>query len=503
MNKRIWELDVFRGICILGVVAVHAVYDLVELYHIIDWQYPAWFSLIKNWGGLLFVVLSGICVTLGSRSVRRGIIVLLCGMVITAVTYGMYHFEISGKGILIYFGVLHCLGTCMILWPVFKQCPWWILLLLGGSCDAMSKVYERLGAQAMALVTLALCDRFAETKRQGAGKILFAALCCVLLFLLGMDNYITAMMTAASLMMMALWRLWAAKKTPAGAVTGVQMGEDWQEHHYGGEADAAHERLAGLRTAKLLIPIGIGLLISVLAPGNAVRMAADGAHESGIVYLGLSIVRTLTAAGGYFGRFLFRTPMALLLTAMTPMLCRALREVPVRRSYRMPAIPVILLGAYLILCAMIIPHMYASGNAGSGRVVNMYHCYVALASVLCWVLCLMRLAPETRTYLCGPVWKLRGAALIVLFALVCVWGGQHGSYVKLVRDQRDGTQDAYIAQIKNEYALCEAAGPEDDVILPVWTVQTMTGKITATEDPLLWTNEAMAQYFGVKSVKAE
>ena len=57
MNKRIWELDVFRGICILGVVAVHAVYDLVELYHIIDWQYPAWFSLVKNWGGLLFVVL--------------------------------------------------------------------------------------------------------------------------------------------------------------------------------------------------------------------------------------------------------------------------------------------------------------------------------------------------------------------------------------------------------------------------------------------------------------
>ena len=360
-----------------------------------------------------------------------------------------------------------------------------------------------MGAQALALVTLALCDRFVETALQGAKKVLFAALCCVLLFLLGMDNYITAMMTAASLMMMALWRLWAAKKTPAGAVTGVQMGKDWQEHHYGGEADAAHERLAGLRTAKLLIPIGIGLLISVLAPGNAVRMAADGAHESGIVYLGLSIVRTLTAAGGYFGRFLFRTPMALLLTAMTPMLCRALREVPVRRSYRMPAIPVILLGAYLILCAMIIPHMYASGNAGSGRVVNMYHCYVALASVLCWVLCLMRLAPETRTYLCGPVWKLRGAALIVLFALVCVWGGQHGSYVKLVRDQRDGTQDAYIAQIKNEYALCEAAGPEDDVILPAWTVQTMTGKITATEDPLLWTNEAMAQYFGVKSVKAE
>lgn len=130
MKKRIWELDAFRGICILGVVFVHFVYDLVELYDIIDWQYPPLFSLIKNWGGVLFVVLSGVCATLGRRSVRRGLIVLFCGMVITAVTYGMYRFGFD-KSIMIYFGVLHCLGTCMILWAVFKKCPNWLLFLLG------------------------------------------------------------------------------------------------------------------------------------------------------------------------------------------------------------------------------------------------------------------------------------------------------------------------------------------------------------------------------------
>ena len=31
MKKRIWELDVLRGICILGVVIVHLIYDLVDL----------------------------------------------------------------------------------------------------------------------------------------------------------------------------------------------------------------------------------------------------------------------------------------------------------------------------------------------------------------------------------------------------------------------------------------------------------------------------------------
>ena len=68
-------------------------------------------------------------------------------------------------------------------------------------------------------------------------------------------------------------------------------------------------------------------------------------------------------------------------------------------------------------------------------------------------------------------------------------------------DQLDGTQDAYIAQFQNEYALCKAAGPEDTVELPAWTVQTVTGKSTAYEDETVWTNESMAQYFGVRSVK--
>lgn len=131
MKKRIWELDAFRGLCILGVVIVHFVYDLVDLYGIVDWTYPGWFSFIKNWGGILFIVLSGICVTLGSHSVRRGIIVFACGMVITGVTYGMYRLGMAGSGIIIYFGVLHCLGACMMLWPVFRKAPWWILLLLG------------------------------------------------------------------------------------------------------------------------------------------------------------------------------------------------------------------------------------------------------------------------------------------------------------------------------------------------------------------------------------
>lgn len=136
MKQRVWELDALRGLCILGMVAVHLVYDLVELYGVVDWNYPAAFVLLKDWGGVLFLLISGICATLGTRSVRRGAIVLSCGMLCTAVTWGMYALGFSGRSIVIWFGVLHCLGVSMILWRGMRKLPWQALLAIGLSAAA-------------------------------------------------------------------------------------------------------------------------------------------------------------------------------------------------------------------------------------------------------------------------------------------------------------------------------------------------------------------------------
>ncbi len=123
MKTRIWELDALRGVCILGMVIVHFVYDLTELYGVVSWQYPGWFAFVKDWGGVLFLLISGICATLGSRSVRRGLTVFACGMLCTVVTAGMALLKVSDPSIVIYFGVLHCLGVCMLLWAVFHRLP--------------------------------------------------------------------------------------------------------------------------------------------------------------------------------------------------------------------------------------------------------------------------------------------------------------------------------------------------------------------------------------------
>ena len=131
-KKRIWELDALLGLCIIGMIIIHTVFDLTELYRLFPWKLSDSFSFIQNWGGVIFLLISGICVTLGSRSLRRGLVVFGCGMLITAVTVVIYLLGLADRIIIIYFGILHCLGICMLLWPLFKKCATWLLAVFGG-----------------------------------------------------------------------------------------------------------------------------------------------------------------------------------------------------------------------------------------------------------------------------------------------------------------------------------------------------------------------------------
>lgn len=121
-KERVWELDALRGICIIGVIIVHFVFDLTYFLGV-DLNTPAVFDFIQQNGGVLFIVISGICVTLGHHFFKRGIVVLFCGFAVTWVTYVMYLTKVSGKDIIIYWGILHLLGACMILYGLIKKLP--------------------------------------------------------------------------------------------------------------------------------------------------------------------------------------------------------------------------------------------------------------------------------------------------------------------------------------------------------------------------------------------
>ena len=149
MTKRIWELDALRGICILGMVVFHLLYDL-------NITLPLPLQLLQEWGGCVFLLLSGVCVTLGHRPVRRGLVVLGCGMICTLVTWGMYALKLAGNGAVIWFGVLHCLGVCMLLWPLFRKIPSGWLGLSGSVLIVLGFLLENLLLNTPLLVPLGI-----------------------------------------------------------------------------------------------------------------------------------------------------------------------------------------------------------------------------------------------------------------------------------------------------------------------------------------------------------
>lgn len=131
MRRRIWELDALRGLCVIGMVIVHLIYNAAALFGLIPGELPALFTLIQNTGGTAFLLISGICATLGSRSLRRGTLVLGCGMALTAVTAAGFALGVCGSGYIIWFGALHCLGLCMIFWQGAKKLSTPVLGLFG------------------------------------------------------------------------------------------------------------------------------------------------------------------------------------------------------------------------------------------------------------------------------------------------------------------------------------------------------------------------------------
>ena len=108
-------LDEIRGLAILCMIVHHSFLDVGDVLGF-EWGYDVFNALciVQPIFWAAFIIISGMCTRLSRSSVKRGLIVLGCALVITAVTAGimpLFNFVKCE----IYFGILHCLGICMII----------------------------------------------------------------------------------------------------------------------------------------------------------------------------------------------------------------------------------------------------------------------------------------------------------------------------------------------------------------------------------------------------
>lgn len=123
MAQRHSEIDALRGIAIYLMVLFHTAFDLQTFFHWnIDVQHPIWDTL-RLVTVSLFLFVSGVSTNFSSKPLRRAVIVLSCAAIISLATY------IFDSGTWIRFGILHCIGTGMLLLIFLKHLKEFNILL--------------------------------------------------------------------------------------------------------------------------------------------------------------------------------------------------------------------------------------------------------------------------------------------------------------------------------------------------------------------------------------
>lgn len=113
--SRIYLLDELRGFAILCMVVHHAFYDVGFVLKL-DWGYRVFdfLCIFQPIFWAIFIIISGICSRLSRNTLRRGLIVFAGGAAVTLVTAVIMP-AMGITGAEIYFGILSCLGSCMII----------------------------------------------------------------------------------------------------------------------------------------------------------------------------------------------------------------------------------------------------------------------------------------------------------------------------------------------------------------------------------------------------
>lgn len=154
-KKRIWELDLLKGLAFLFMAWDHTVFDLSDFFGVDVSALGVFKEGIGYVSAGIFMTVCGISVTLGKRNLKHGSIVFGLGM---ALTLGTWIAQlVSGMQIIICFGILHFLGLSMVIGHFAKKLPNTVIALFAIASAALGIWFETLTVSAPFLFPFGLC----------------------------------------------------------------------------------------------------------------------------------------------------------------------------------------------------------------------------------------------------------------------------------------------------------------------------------------------------------
>ncbi len=258
------------------------------------------------------------------------------------------------------------------------------------------------------------------------------------------------------------------------------------------------------RVIYLIIPTVcsvIGLLISMLAPGNSVRAGTLG---------GLSPVKAVLVSFLYSLRYIIDEwmtwPVLLIFVVIAPFFWVLAGEILGDKSncFDHPVIAFIL--GFGVMSANITAPLYATGNIDAGRIQAVFWAQSLLIIVLLefyligW---LRRTVYASEPELSDTAMKAAAfcAALFVFGSALCVQANpDYYTFTSAIQDLRNGSAGRYAAEQRERLTVLLDDRIEDAVLQELSVNPDLLFFSDITEDPAEWTNDAMARYYGKNSV---
>lgn len=253
------------------------------------------------------------------------------------------------------------------------------------------------------------------------------------------------------------------------------------------------------RWKRLIVPALVLLsafAVSIAAPGNAVRQAAQ--EES----LGAAAAVLMSFRCGIsYGLSWLGLPVLGAMVLLGLLMWSAVKES--RFSFRFPAL--VSLFSYCLFSAMFCPPVYAMGNVGDKRLLNII--YFAFLLLLALNLCywLGWLSKRTRASQAGAgrLALLPLAAAVLVFGGGCVAAMAAGtgfSSVAAVISMTSGEAQAYHACARQRFEILNDGSVKDARLARFPCEPYLLFFDDITEDPTDWRNVDMSSYYGKDSV---
>ncbi len=134
-GRRVHFLDEVRGLCVVLMVFYHAFYTVGYIFGVeFASELFQFFEPVEPFFAGLFIFICGICCNFSHSNLKRGLLLAGVAVLMSAVMWCCVRLTILTEGTMIWFGILHLLSVCILLYvllrPTLTFIPTWLGVVL-------------------------------------------------------------------------------------------------------------------------------------------------------------------------------------------------------------------------------------------------------------------------------------------------------------------------------------------------------------------------------------